>query len=109
MLTALLLVALAGCAWGQRQVAPPPAEQDSTALLQQELDRGGRIFLPRLPGGRCYRTSGLWVSRSNTELASNGACLEGLGPGAVRLRSPDGDPIPASALLFVSRVAGGAR
>jgi hypothetical protein len=88
---------------------PPAGEAEATAFLQAELDRGGRIFLPRLPGGRCYRTHGLWISRSWTELRSNGACLEALGPGPVRLRSPDGDPVRSSAVLFVSRVAGSPR
>ena len=82
---------------------------DITASLQAELDRGGRIFLPRLPGGRCYRTRGLWVSRTGTELRSDGACLEAVGPGPVRVRSPDGDPVAASAVLFVSRTSGGRR
>lgn len=34
---------------------------------------------------------------------SDGACLQGLGPGEVRLRSADGDPIAAEAVLYVSR------
>jgi hypothetical protein len=101
----------AGCLFREeRRVVPAgSAPGDATAALQAQLDHGGRIFLPRLPDGRCYRTRGLWVTRSGTELRSNGACLEALGPGPVRLRSPDGDPVSASAVLFVSRAAGGRR
>ena len=110
VLVALVVLGAAGCSWGERRLAPPStAETDSTAFLQHELDRGGRIFLARLPGGRCYRTRGLWITRSGTELVSDGACLEALGPGPVRLRSLDGDPISSSAVLFVNRAAGGAR
>jgi hypothetical protein len=109
---ALAALVPAGCVFSPppRILGPPGGgAADSTSLLQAELDRGGRIFLPALPGGRCYPTRGLWVSRSGTELTSDGACLESLGPGPVRLRSPDGDPVPASALLFVSRTSGGRR
>lgn len=71
--------------------------------LQRRLDRGGGlIFLPRLPGGRCYQTRGLWVSRSHTTISSNGGCLTVVGPGPVRLRSGDGDPIAASAAFFIA-------
>ena len=97
-----------GCFGTQQRTVTPPA-RDATAALQAALDRGGRIFLPRLPDGKCYRTRGLWVSRSGTELTSNGACLEAIRPGPVRLQSPDGDPITSSAVLFISRAAGGLR
>src|SRR5262249_57581951 len=60
-------------------------------------------FLPRLSGGRCYQSRGLWVSRSDTTISSNGACLDVVGAGPVRLRSADGDPIGASAAFFISR------
>jgi hypothetical protein len=102
-----LALAMAACAWPERRLVPPAdAPADATAFLQQELDRGGRIALPPLPGGQCYRTRGLWVTRPGTQLISSGACLEVTGPGPVRLRSPDGDPIPAAAGLYVTRTFG---
>lgn len=88
---------------------PSPAElaaagSDDTPWLQGRLDaRGGTIFLPALSGGRCYRTRGLWVSHDDTTITSNGACIDSLGPGEVRLRSTDGDPIASSAVFFVNR------
>ncbi len=81
----------------------PAAPRDDTAWLQSRLDGGGRIFLPRLPDGACYATRGLWVSTDGTAISSDGACLSSLGVGPVRLSSEDGDPIPASAVLFVNR------
>jgi hypothetical protein len=77
--------------------------RDDTSWLQAKLDAGGTLFLPKLPGDECYATRGLWVSRDDTRIASNGACVVGLGPGEVRLRSTDGDPIAAEAVLYVSR------
>ncbi len=79
------------------------ASRDDTAWLQASLDRGGRIFVLKLPGGDCYQTRGLWVSHSATRIGSDGACIIYLGPGPVRLHSPDGDPMPANAIFFVSR------
>jgi Right handed beta helix region len=77
--------------------------RDDTSWLQARLDRrGGTIFLPKLPGGDCYATRGLWVSRDDTTITSDGACIVALGPGEVRLHSGDGDPIPASAVFYVS-------
>jgi hypothetical protein len=86
----------------------PPAttglSRDDTGWLQARLDRaGGTIFLPKLPGGECYATRGLWVSRDDTTINSDGACIVSLGLGPVRLRSSDGDPIAASAVFFVNR------
>ena len=82
----------------------PASTGDDTAWLQGRLDRGGgTIFLPKLPGGQCYATRGLWVSHDNTTIDSDGACIVSLGLGAVRLRSTDGDPIAASAVFFVNR------
>src|SRR5947208_1802177 len=53
VLVALVVLGATGCSWGERRLAPPStAETDSTGFLQHELDRGGRIFLARLPGGR---------------------------------------------------------
>jgi len=86
---------------------PPAAtgsSRDDTAWLQARLDRaGGTIFLPILPNGECYATRGLWVSRDDTTITSDGACIVSLGLGTVRLRSSDGDPIAASAVFFVNR------
>jgi hypothetical protein len=77
--------------------------RDETATLQAQLDAGGTVFLPALPDGQCYATHGLWVSLDGTSIASNGACIVALGPGPVRLHSPDGDPIAADAVFFVNR------
>lgn len=77
--------------------------RDDTDALQARLDAGGTVFLPKLPGGQCYATRGLWVSRDDTEIGSDGACITSLGPGPVRLTSPDGDPIPAQAVFYINR------
>src|SRR5919206_461119 len=77
--------------------------RDDTATLQAQLDAGGTVFLPALPDGQCYATHGLWVSLDGTSIVSNGACIVALGPGPVRLHSPDGDPIAADAVFFVNR------
>jgi hypothetical protein len=80
------------------------AGSDDTAWLQARVDRGGgTIFLPALDGGRCYATRGLWVSHDDTTITSNGACIVSLGPGPVRLKSSDGDPIASDAVFFVNR------
>jgi hypothetical protein len=87
-----------------QQVVAPASTGDDTAWLQARLDRGsGTIFLPKLPGGACYATRGLWVSHDNTTIDSDGACVVSLGLGPVRLRSTDGDPIAASAVFYVNR------
>jgi hypothetical protein len=93
---------------GQHEPSRPPATsaspRDDTAWLQARLDReGGTIFLPKLPNGECYGTRGLWVSRDDTTITSDGACIVSLGLGAVRLKSNDGDPIASSAVFFVNR------
>lgn len=95
------LAALVACVL----VAPGPASagRDDTAWLQARLDGGGRVTIPKLPGGECYRTRGLWVSRSGTKVASDGACIVYLGPGEQRLTSTDGDPISANAVFVVNR------
>lgn len=77
--------------------------RDDTPTLQAQLDAGGTVFLPALPNGQCYATHGLWVSLDGTSIVSNGGCIVALGPGPVRLHSPDGDPIPADAVFFVNR------
>jgi hypothetical protein len=61
------------------------AGRDDTDQLQAQLDAGGAIFLPKLPGGQCYRTRGLWLSRDDTSITSDGACLVALGFGPARL------------------------
>ncbi|MFL5952199.1 MAG: right-handed parallel beta-helix repeat-containing protein [Gaiellaceae bacterium] len=86
-----------------RSVAPPTTGDD-TAWLQSRLDRGGgTIFLPKLPGGACYATRGLWVSHDHTTITSDGACIVALGLGPIRLHSTDGDPIASDAVFFVNR------
>ena len=85
---------------GTANVAPG---RDDTATLQAQLDAGGTVFLPALPDGQCYAAHGLWVSLDGTSIVSNGACIVALGPGPVRLRSPDGNPISADAIFFVNR------
>ena len=87
-----------------RPPATSASPRDDTAWLQARLDRaGGTIVLPKLPNGRCYATRGLWVSRDDTTITSDGACVRSLGLGPVRLRSNDGDPIASSAVFFVNR------
>jgi hypothetical protein len=89
----------------QRAVAPV-STGDDTAWLQARLDRGGgTIFLPKLPGGACYATRGLWISHDQTTITSDGACIVSLGLGPVRLRSNDGDPIASDAVFFINRSA----
>jgi hypothetical protein len=95
-------VVLASVALVLGSPAPVPG-RDDTAALQARLDAGGTVFLPRLPGGECYATRGLWVSLDGTRIVSDGACVVALGPGPVRLHSPDGDPISADAIFFVNR------
>ena len=83
---------------------PPSGLRDLSDWLQARLDRrSGTIFLPRLPNGECYSTRGLWVSRDDTTITSDGACVVSAGLGPVRLRSIDGDPIAASAVFYVNR------
>ena len=96
---AVVAAAAAGGGAGQGRVA-----RDDTSWLQARLDAGGgRIFLPKLANGACYATRGLWVSHDRTQIVSNGACIRSLGPGPVRLVSPDGDPVASDAVFFVNR------
>jgi len=89
--------------WVPRNV-PSGAARDDTRWLQARLDqRGGRIFLPKLPNGECYATRGLWVSHDDTTITSDGACIVSLGLGPVRSRSIDGDAIASSAVFFINR------
>jgi parallel beta helix pectate lyase-like protein len=83
---------------------PPAGMRVVSTWLQARLDRrAGTVFLPKLPDGECYSTRGLWVSRDGTTITSDGACVVSLGPGPVRLRSIDGDPIASSAVFFLNR------
>jgi Right handed beta helix region len=75
--------------------------RDDTSSLQARLDAGGNVFLPRLPDGQCYRTRGLWVSRDDTSISSDGACIVALGPGEGRIRRADGSLVRATAVFFL--------
>jgi hypothetical protein len=75
--------------------------RDDTAWLQAKLDAGGDISLPRLPNGECYETRGLWVSRDDTTITSDGACVVALGPGEGRIPRGDGTFVRANAVFFV--------
>ncbi|MDX6388599.1 MAG: hypothetical protein QOD85_2401, partial [Gaiellaceae bacterium] len=84
-------------------LAPPAGGgiRDDTVWLQAKLDAGGEIFLPKLPDGACYATRGLWVSRDDTTITSDGACLLALGPGEGRIPRADGTLVRANAVFFV--------
>ena len=75
--------------------------RDDSAWLQARLDAGGAIFLPRLPDGQCYATRGLWVSRDDTTVTSDGACIVALGPGEGRIPRGDGTFVTANAVFWV--------
>jgi hypothetical protein len=76
--------------------------RDDTAWLQASLDAGGTLFLPRLPDGQCYATRGLWVSRDDTTVTSDGACMVALGPGEGRIPRADGTLVKANAVFSVN-------
>jgi len=98
------LVVLAFLVVGGNALAGNGKGKDYTKTLQKKLDKGGSIVLKSLKKGACYRTKGLWVSKSNTTITTtDGACVQYTGPGPVRLTSDDGDPIPADAIFFVNR------
>ena len=79
------------------------ATRDDTDALQARLDAGGTVFLPRLPGGACYATRGLWVSRDDTSITSDGACIVALGRGPARLDPPGAKrPHYANAVFYVT-------
>ena len=101
----LAMLALPGGFFGTgvRTADAPAAARDDTASFQAALDAGRRLSLRPLPGGACYQTYGLWVSRDRTTIDARGACIEYLGPGPVRLHSGDGDPIASDAIFFVNR------
>ena len=76
--------------------------RDDTAVLQAKLDAGGPVFLPKLPGGQCYATRGLWVSRDDTTITSDGACIVALGFGPPRLDPTAPKPHYANAVFYVN-------
>jgi hypothetical protein len=76
--------------------------RDDTAWLQAKLDAGGAFFLPRLPEGQCYATRGLWLSRDDTSITSDGACITALGPGEGRIPRGDGTFVKANAVFFIN-------
>jgi parallel beta helix pectate lyase-like protein len=76
--------------------------RDDTEWLQAKLDAGGAIFLPRLPDGQCYATRGLWISRDDTTVTSDGACIVALGAGEGRIPRGDGTFVKANAVFFVN-------
>jgi len=78
------------------------AVRDDTEALQARLDAGGNVFLPKLPDGHCYQTRGLWLSRDDTSISSDGACLVALGPGEARIKTGTGRPVPANAVFFLN-------
>jgi hypothetical protein len=76
--------------------------RDDTAALQAKLDAGGPVFLPKLPGGQCYATRGLWVSRDDTSVTSDGACIVALGLGPARLDPTAPKPHYADAVFYIN-------
>lgn len=78
------------------------AVRDDTDALQAKLDAGGAVFLPKLPAGQCYATRGLWVSRDDTTISSDGACLVALGLGPARLDPGAKRPHFANAVFYVN-------
>jgi len=86
--------------------APSPAAaagRDDTAWLQARLDLGGALHLPKLPNGECYATRGLWVSRDDTTITSDGACIVALGWG-VRPGPTPGRPLRAKSVFLLDHV-----
>ena len=75
--------------------------RDDTAWLQARLDAGGNVFLPKLANGQCYATRGLWLSRDDTSVTSDGACIASLGLGEARLPGTP-RPIRASAVFYLT-------
>jgi parallel beta helix pectate lyase-like protein len=97
------IVWAAGLAVALVLAAPTAAAgRDDTARLQAALDAGGSVFLPKLPNGECYATRGLWLSRDDTTVTSDGACIVALGPGEARIETGDGRPVRANAVFFLN-------
>ena len=78
------------------------AVRDDTDALQAKLDAGGAVFLPKLPGGQCYATRGLWLSRDDTTITSDGACIVALGLGPARLDPTAPRPHFANAVFYIT-------
>ncbi len=78
------------------------AVRDDTDALQAKLDAGGEVFLPKLPNGQCYATRGLWISRDDTTITSDGACIVALGFGPARLDPDAKRPHFANAVFYVN-------
>jgi hypothetical protein len=78
------------------------AVRDDTDALQARLDAGGAVFLPKLPNGQCYATRGLWISRDDTTITSDGACIVALGFGPARLDPDAKRPHFANAVFYVN-------
>jgi hypothetical protein len=76
--------------------------RDDTAVLQAKLDAGGALFLPKLPGGQCYATRGLWLSRDDTTISSDGACIVATGLGQARLDPTAPKPHYANAVFYIN-------
>src|SRR5256885_6433418 len=95
---------LAACVVATLGVAPfaGGGVRDDTQALQAKLDAGGTVFLPKLPNGECYATRGLWVSRDDTSITSNGACVVALGLGEARIKTGAGRPIRANAVFYLT-------
>src|SRR2546423_3857195 len=75
--------------------------RDDTGWLQAKLDAGGSVFIPKLPDGQCYATRGLWVSRDDPSVTSDGACIVALGPGEARVKTGSGRPVRATAVFYL--------
>jgi hypothetical protein len=95
----LTLVALAFLGAGS---SAGGAVRDDTDALQAKLDAGGAVFLPKLPGGQCYATRGLWLSRDDTTITSDGACISALGFGPARLDPTAPEPHFANAVFYIT-------
>jgi hypothetical protein len=78
------------------------ALRDDTDVLQAKLDAGGAVFLPKLPNGACYATRGLWLSRDDTTITSDGACIVALGYGPARLDPAAKRPHFANAVFLIT-------
>ena len=94
----LTLVALAFLGVGS---SAGGAVRDDTDALQAKLDAGGAVFLPKLPGGQCYATRGLWLSRDDTTITSDGGCIVALGFGPARLDPTAPKPHFANAVFYI--------
>jgi hypothetical protein len=97
-----LVAALAALAFLGLGAPAGAGARDDTGVLQAKLDAGGPVFLPKLPGGQCYTTRGLWLSRDDTTITSDGACIVALGFGPARLDPTAPKPHYANAVFYVN-------